>query len=343
LQLLFLDGNQLASVPSEIGDLTDLKRLSLGDNQLTSLPTEVFSLSDLELLDIRSNQLASLPAEIGQLTSLQFLSLNANQLSSVPSEIGNLTNLRSLDLSSNQLTSLPIELFTLFELEQLTLNFNQLTSLPAEIGNLTRLQYLTLIGNQLTNLPPEIGNLTDLRDLYLYGNPSLAGPLPGSLTQLTRLEVFLFYGTQLCVPNDPAFQSWLGNIVWLEGTGLTCLGSPPPPSTSAPLRLSIFTSETRAGSVTLYWETEAEADNLGFNLYRLAAGSDSPIKVNPELISALGNATTGATYQFADRPGSGDYIYLIKNVDQEGVEHLRAQLEVVAEGYLFYIPALAAP
>ena len=38
LQRLWLDGNQLTSVPAEIGQLTSLTDLWLSDNQLTSVP-----------------------------------------------------------------------------------------------------------------------------------------------------------------------------------------------------------------------------------------------------------------------------------------------------------------
>ena len=41
LELLYLNGNQLASVPEEIGQLTSLSRLLLNDNQLTSLPAAI--------------------------------------------------------------------------------------------------------------------------------------------------------------------------------------------------------------------------------------------------------------------------------------------------------------
>jgi hypothetical protein len=81
---LRLNNNQLTvSIPSEIGNLTNLIGLYLTDNELTG----------------------SIPPEIGNLTNLEGLRLNNNQLTgSIPSEIGNLTNLTSLFLNYNQLT-----------------------------------------------------------------------------------------------------------------------------------------------------------------------------------------------------------------------------------------------
>ena len=48
LRRLDLSGNQLTSVPAEIGQLTSLEELGLGGNQLTSLPAEIGQLTALE-------------------------------------------------------------------------------------------------------------------------------------------------------------------------------------------------------------------------------------------------------------------------------------------------------
>ena len=45
-----LYGNQLTSVPAEIGQLTSLEELYLGGNQLTSVPAEIGQLTSLEQL-----------------------------------------------------------------------------------------------------------------------------------------------------------------------------------------------------------------------------------------------------------------------------------------------------
>ena len=134
-------------------------KLHLSGNQLTSVPAEIGQLTSLDRLWLDGNQLTSLPAEIGQLTSLTELNLGGNQLTSVPTEIGQLTSLRSLNLGQNQLTSLPGEIGQLTSLRGLRLYHNRLTSVSAEIGQLTSLKALSLESNQLTNLPARIREL----------------------------------------------------------------------------------------------------------------------------------------------------------------------------------------
>ena len=155
-EFLDLSSQELHSLPPEIGQLTNLKKLCLHNNRLTSLPSEISQLTNLTTLNLFSNKLSKLPSEIGQLTSLTNLFLYNNKLTTLPSEIGKLTNLNTLFLGSNKLISLPIEIGKLINLKNLHLGSNQLTNLPTEIGQITSLIDLNLRFNPLTNIPPEI-------------------------------------------------------------------------------------------------------------------------------------------------------------------------------------------
>ncbi len=98
------------TLPSELGNLTNLTSLKLYENQLSgTIPSELGNLTNLDHLYLFSNQLSgSIPSELGDLTDLTDLRLNGNQLSSsIPFEMGNLTNLTILFLQSNDFTDIP--------------------------------------------------------------------------------------------------------------------------------------------------------------------------------------------------------------------------------------------
>ena len=105
---LDLLANQLSgSIPSELGNLANLERLTLYDNQLSgSIPSELGNLANLQALGLHDNQLSgSIPSELGNFDNLGLLTLWGNQLSGpIPSELGNLDNLQALSLGSNQLS-----------------------------------------------------------------------------------------------------------------------------------------------------------------------------------------------------------------------------------------------
>ena len=160
---LYLDNNQLQSIPSEIGQLSTLKTLYLDNNQLQSIPSEIGQLSMLQELYLAYNQLQSIPPEIGRLSMLRELSLYGNQLQSIPSEIGQLSMLQELHLDNNQLQSIPPEISQLSKLQMLYLGNNRLQSIPPEIGQLNMLRRLYLDNDQLKLVPDNINkNIIEL-------------------------------------------------------------------------------------------------------------------------------------------------------------------------------------
>ena len=162
LEQLIQDNNKLFS---------NITELYLDNNNLSSLPKEIGLLTKLETLYLNNNNLSSLPKEIGLLTKLETLYLDNNNLSSLPKEIGLLTKLRYLYLDNNNLSSLPKEIGDLSELETLYLNNNNFSNWPKEIGLLTKLRYLYLDNNNLSSLPKEIERLMSLQALELRFNP----------------------------------------------------------------------------------------------------------------------------------------------------------------------------
>jgi hypothetical protein len=164
------------SIPSEIGNLTNLGYLRLYNNQLTGeIPLEIGNLSNLTYLNLGDNQLTgSIPSEIGNLTNLTGLWLYSNQLTgTIPPEIGNLTNLTVLGLSENQLTG----------------------SIPSEIGNLTNLIGFQLNDNEFTGEIPE--SICEL--INLNWSPDFID-----------WDYSYFYNNQLCPPYPSCIEDYVG-------------------------------------------------------------------------------------------------------------------------------------
>jgi internalin A len=231
---LDLRDQEISELPPEIGQLTNLQKLSIGaqkwgevegasrnvrrlldTNSLASVPPEIGRLTNLQSLDLSNNKLIGLPAEIGQLISLQQFNLGSNQLTAIPPEIGQLTSLTSLDLSSNRLMNVPWELGLLTQLQLLNLSNNQLRVVSPEIGQLINLQELQIGGNEIATIPDEIGRLSNLKKLSFRGNPILS--LPPGIGRLRNLQMLDLIGNLLVtIPPEAANlttlqQLYLGN------------------------------------------------------------------------------------------------------------------------------------
>ncbi|WP_281239387.1 leucine-rich repeat domain-containing protein [Flavobacterium praedii] len=202
LMVVAYRNSSYGSIPSSIGDLTNLKYLQLQGFGLTgAIPISIGKLTNLEELILAGNFLNEpIPSEIGKLTKLTNLNLNWNPLTgTIPNEIGFLTKLTYLGLGSTQLTgSIPSSIGNLSELINMEICYNDLLSgtIPAEIGNLKKLKLLYLKNNDLHGvIPVEIGNMTDLENVHLESN-QLDSVVPSSLKNLSNLQVFFISGNK---------------------------------------------------------------------------------------------------------------------------------------------------
>ncbi|CAB9503605.1 LRR receptor-like serine threonine-protein kinase [Seminavis robusta] len=193
MTIFHLHENALSgSIPTDLGRLSNLSRLSLRGNTLTStIPSELgklTSLFKLHWLFLHNNLLTSaVPSEVGGLFRSFFwddsnrLSLSINLITSVPSEIGLSWGLGFLLLDNNALTSIPSELFMLAELRTLALSNNMLSGqLQSEFGLLSNFEQLFLDGTNLTGpIPPEVAHLVSHASLGVLNirNNSLPGVL----------------------------------------------------------------------------------------------------------------------------------------------------------------------
>jgi len=205
--------NLTGSIPTEIGNLTNLFVLKLNDNSLGgTIPASIGNLSNLASLELISNSLTgSIPVEMGNLTNLGNLRLDNNSLSgSLPVELSSLTNLSLLGLTGNTLSgSVPSWLGDMNSLEGLALDDNLFSGvIPPELGNLTNLTYLYLGNNNVGgSIPVELGNLSNIAWLKL-NNTQLFGTIPAALGNLTTLVHLDLSNTNL----DGTVPSVFGNL-----------------------------------------------------------------------------------------------------------------------------------
>ncbi|KAL9156130.1 hypothetical protein ABFS82_09G052700 [Erythranthe guttata] len=181
-------------IPPEIGNLSNLVRLSLMDNELSgNIPPTVNHLQKLQGLYLFNNNMrGSIPNGLCELHNLVYLFLGRNKFSGqIPECLENITSLRYLYLYSNMLnSSIPSTLWRLTDLLHLDLSSNFISGIiPLEIGNLVSVTRINLSMNQLSeSIPSTVGNLISLAKLYLAHN-RLEGTIPESMGSMISLEV----------------------------------------------------------------------------------------------------------------------------------------------------------
>ena len=240
LRVLRLDYNNLdGEVPPEIGKLTELRRMDIDGNNFTGpIPPEYGNLINLEVLWMGGNQMSgtippelgnlaslrelhlyearfegTIPEEFGQLAELQVLRITDTDIEGgLPESLSGLGKLRAIRLYENELTDpLPASLGQLDSLYSLWISDNEIEGpLPADLGQIDSLTFLLVHNNRLSGpLPPGLGDASELYRIWVQGNPDLSGPLPESMTRLEELFELQSEGTGLCMPQTPAFRTWL--------------------------------------------------------------------------------------------------------------------------------------
>ncbi len=101
-------GIEITSIPDQICQLPNLKKILSLYNKIRSLPDSFGNLTSLKSLVLPGNDLRILPDSFGNLSSLKILNLEGNPLQSVPDSFSNLlSTLREIDISKNQLELFP--------------------------------------------------------------------------------------------------------------------------------------------------------------------------------------------------------------------------------------------
>ena len=163
-------GRFRGSIPRELGNLTNLRELSISGWTIHIPGTR----SSERYPSLRGE----IPAELGNLANLEILRLDSwGWTGEIPAELGNLTNLRELIIRgySSQLTG----------------------GIPVELGNLTQLRRLQLESDLLGGeIPVELGNLVNLETLALSWH-AVGGCLPSAFDWLPMAQ-FQAMGLPFC-------------------------------------------------------------------------------------------------------------------------------------------------
>ena len=104
--MILLSDNSLTSLPPEIGELTSAITFDVANNYLTMVPTQIGNMSNLKSINLSGNKIQSIPSTISKLTKLELLDLRNNRITDVPVEIYNMSSIKTINLSGNPINDL---------------------------------------------------------------------------------------------------------------------------------------------------------------------------------------------------------------------------------------------
>jgi Leucine-rich repeat (LRR) protein len=100
---LDLSGRNLDKLDMSIFERSELESLNVSGNNLSgALPSQIGNLKNLKILNASNNDFTGVPAEVGRLSKLEILDLSNNNLTGLPYELGDLKNLKTFNISGNQ-------------------------------------------------------------------------------------------------------------------------------------------------------------------------------------------------------------------------------------------------
>lgn len=201
-------------LPNEMGNLTNLIKLSVNGNCLRNLPATLGALTNLNILCLAHNYFGKwFPFPLYECISLEALNLAENQIMFIHRDISRLENLVELNLSNNELSSLPQNFFELTNLVQLNVKQNNIHNISSSIGALTKLMFLDISRNKISEeLPETITKLTNITELNAGYNELTK--IPKNIGSMIKLMVLSFRFNSIQVI-QPSISS-LANIKFLD-------------------------------------------------------------------------------------------------------------------------------
>jgi Leucine-rich repeat (LRR) protein len=116
--------NKITSIPSFIGNLTQLKKLELAATSITIIPDEIKHLKRLEVLIMDESKLTAIPASLYECTQLKEISISRCQVTTLADGIDKLANLEKLNFYDNQVMQLPVGLSKCMKLKYVNAHTN---------------------------------------------------------------------------------------------------------------------------------------------------------------------------------------------------------------------------
>lgn len=117
---------------------------------------------------------------------------------------------------------------------------------------------------------------------------------------------------------------------YLDDVAITYCEEEPPTA----IELTAFSADVNTdGSVTVNWETSAEINSAGFNIYRSsdATWDGTATLLTPALIASQSANGSGASYSFADAPDAGVWHYYLEEVDLNGATQIYGPATAVTQ------------
>ncbi|XP_029050098.1 leucine-rich repeat protein SHOC-2-like isoform X1 [Osmia bicornis bicornis] len=153
IQEIYLKWNKLTTLPPWIIELFNVTNIYLYGNMIKEIPSELCQMNQLTVLDLSSNKLEKLPSCIGCLINLKSLLLNENFIDRLPTEMNKMHNLEILSIAGNKFVVLPEWIGSLPKLKELNADNNHLKELPNRLTLSPKLSVISVCSNRLRYLP----------------------------------------------------------------------------------------------------------------------------------------------------------------------------------------------
>ena len=232
LEILYLDGNKLTTMPSMSPFPTGLQDFNIGRNSITDLDHNYFlNFTQLKVLNLHEISLLEMPKFGNTMPDLQILDLSGNHIPDIPENYFTKTpSLQILNMNGNKLRNFSL-VFDLSDIKEINLDNNMLSTFPDLGSSVNLVQILHVSNNDILQLTLESIYGTEnpglvassLTSLFLDGNHRI-GPVANRVwSTMPNLEILSMGDVSMTTFQDYTVFSSLTKI-YLQENSLTSLG-----------------------------------------------------------------------------------------------------------------------